>query len=162
MVGRFFAADSSLRKPALVPYFKGGLKGRLLNIQEGVARNVSGLYDAVRSAVVSPFVRLKRATSVSSGVSAESVSAGVDGGGEEVPEQQQQQQQRPQQEEPARDRLPLSPAERLRLLNPKTGRVDWCLQEGLLENAYLSALLVHLTYWSDYDIAMFILRQCYS
>ncbi|KAF9167640.1 hypothetical protein DFQ26_003796 [Actinomortierella ambigua] len=41
----------------------------------------------------------------------------------------------------------------------KTGRVDWCLQEGILESAYLSALSVHMQYWSDGDVAAFIIRQ---
>ncbi|KAI8048000.1 DDHD domain-containing protein [Syncephalis plumigaleata] len=41
-----------------------------------------------------------------------------------------------------------------------SGRVDWCLQEGLLENEYLTGLQVHFNYWSDVDIAAFLLREC--
>ncbi|KAG0236411.1 hypothetical protein BGW42_003569 [Actinomortierella wolfii] len=44
----------------------------------------------------------------------------------------------------------------------KTGRVDWCLQEGILENAYISALSVHMQYWSDSDVAAFIIRQTHD
>ncbi|KAF9571221.1 hypothetical protein EC968_000817 [Mortierella alpina] len=50
---------------------------------------------------------------------------------------------------------------KVRALN-KTGRVDWCLQEGVFENAYLSALSVHMQYWSDSDVASFIIRQTYD
>lgn len=37
-------------------------------------------------------------------------------------------------------------AEKLRSLN-KNGRVDYCLQEGILENPYLSAFSAHMQYW---------------
>ncbi|GJJ75781.1 hypothetical protein EMPS_08139 [Entomortierella parvispora] len=50
---------------------------------------------------------------------------------------------------------------KVRALN-KTGRVDYCLQEGVFENAYLSALSVHMQYWSDSDVAAFIIRQTYD
>lgn len=39
-----------------------------------------------------------------------------------------------------------SGAEKLRALN-KNGRVDYCLQEGILENPYLSAFSAHMQYW---------------
>lgn len=39
-----------------------------------------------------------------------------------------------------------SGAEKLRMLN-QTGRVDFCLQEGILENPYLSAFSAHMQYW---------------
>lgn len=37
-------------------------------------------------------------------------------------------------------------ARKLKMLNV-TGRVDYCLQEGILENPYLSAFSAHLQYW---------------
>jgi hypothetical protein len=37
-------------------------------------------------------------------------------------------------------------AQKLKLLNV-TGRVDYCVQEGLLENPYLSAFSAHMQYW---------------
>ncbi|KAI9281138.1 DDHD domain-containing protein [Sporodiniella umbellata] len=52
-------------------------------------------------------------------------------------------------------------AAKLELLNP-TGRVDFCLQEGLLENAYISALSVHMSYWQDVDVAGFLIREIYK
>ncbi|CEI93879.1 hypothetical protein RMCBS344292_08105 [Rhizopus microsporus] len=50
---------------------------------------------------------------------------------------------------------------KLKMLNP-TGRIDFCLQEGLLENAYISALSVHMSYWQDIDVAGFLIREIYK
>lgn len=52
-------------------------------------------------------------------------------------------------------------AAKLKCLNP-TGRLDFYLQEGLLENAYLSALSVHMSYWQDVDVAGFLIREIYQ
>jgi hypothetical protein len=43
-----------------------------------------------------------------------------------------------------------------------TGRVDYCIQEGLLENPYLSAFSAHMQYWQDLDVAAFLLKQIYK
>ncbi|KAI9498558.1 DDHD domain-containing protein [Zychaea mexicana] len=55
----------------------------------------------------------------------------------------------------------LSGAEKLQMLN-KNGRVDFCLQEGILENPYLSAFSAHMTYWQDLDVAAFLVREIYT
>ncbi|CAO3702023.1 unnamed protein product [Rhizopus stolonifer] len=52
-------------------------------------------------------------------------------------------------------------AKKLKLLNV-TGRVDYCIQEGLLENPYLSAFSAHMQYWQDLDVAAFLLKQIYK
>ncbi|KAJ2963974.1 hypothetical protein NQZ79_g1067 [Umbelopsis isabellina] len=52
-------------------------------------------------------------------------------------------------------------AERLKMLN-STGRVDYFIQEGILENSYLSALQSHLVYWKDTDVAAFLIRSIYK
>jgi hypothetical protein len=49
----------------------------------------------------------------------------------------------------------------IRWLNPR-GRIDYALQEGVLENPYLSSLSSHMTYWPDTDVAVFILRELYE
>ncbi|KAJ3207117.1 hypothetical protein HDU67_007672 [Dinochytrium kinnereticum] len=51
--------------------------------------------------------------------------------------------------------------EEVKRLNP-SGRIDYVLQEGVLENAYLISLSSHMTYWPDQDIAVFILKELYS
>ncbi|KAH6568181.1 hypothetical protein BASA60_008753 [Batrachochytrium salamandrivorans] len=48
----------------------------------------------------------------------------------------------------------------IRSLNPN-GRLDYALQEGVLENPYLSSLGVHMSYWDDSDCSMFILKELY-
>ncbi|KAJ3197069.1 hypothetical protein HK101_006254 [Irineochytrium annulatum] len=53
-----------------------------------------------------------------------------------------------------------SDEEEIRRLNP-SGRIDYVLQEGVLENPYLSSLSSHMTYWPDQDIAVFILKEFY-
>ncbi|KAI8581099.1 hypothetical protein K450DRAFT_234642 [Umbelopsis ramanniana AG] len=52
-------------------------------------------------------------------------------------------------------------ARKLKMLN-STGRVDWCVQEGLLENPYLNAFTAHTQYWQDLDVAAFIIREMYQ
>ncbi|KAJ3064075.1 hypothetical protein HDU98_000180, partial [Podochytrium sp. JEL0797] len=49
----------------------------------------------------------------------------------------------------------------LKSLNPK-GRLDYVLQEGVLENPYLSSLSSHMTYWPDHDVAVFMLKELHS
>ena len=51
-------------------------------------------------------------------------------------------------------------ARRVRLLN-RSGRVDYCLQENNLENAYWSAFSTHIQYWKDMDVAVFLVRELY-
>lgn len=41
-------------------------------------------------------------------------------------------------------------------------RLDFALQEGIMENPYLSALGVHMNYWSDQDTASFIIKELYG
>ncbi|KAJ3402576.1 hypothetical protein HDV05_008355 [Chytridiales sp. JEL 0842] len=56
---------------------------------------------------------------------------------------------------------PETHVEDIKLLNP-TGRVDYVLQEGVLENPYLASLSSHMTYWPDTDVAVFMLKELYN
>ncbi|ORX46975.1 DDHD-domain-containing protein [Hesseltinella vesiculosa] len=49
----------------------------------------------------------------------------------------------------------------LKMLNMH-GRVDFALQEGLLENPYLNVVNAHMSYWQDIDVAAFIIREIYD
>ncbi|CAJ0831582.1 10929_t:CDS:10 [Entrophospora sp. SA101] len=49
-------------------------------------------------------------------------------------------------------------AARIKNLNV-SGRVDYVLQEGLLDVSYINAITVHLSYWSDLDAVNFILKE---
>ena len=43
--------------------------------------------------------------------------------------------------------------------NAHFSRVDFCLQDSFIENPYLSAIGAHFCYWSDQDIAAFIINE---
>ncbi|KAJ3322300.1 hypothetical protein HDV06_003194 [Boothiomyces sp. JEL0866] len=51
--------------------------------------------------------------------------------------------------------------EKIRELNCH-GRLDFALQESILENPYLSSLGVHMNYWSDVDVNALIIRSLYG
>ncbi|KAI8834628.1 DDHD domain-containing protein [Chytriomyces cf. hyalinus JEL632] len=51
--------------------------------------------------------------------------------------------------------------ENVKRLNPR-GRLDYVMQEGVLENPYLSSLSSHMAYWPDTDVAVFMLRELYN
>lgn len=46
-------------------------------------------------------------------------------------------------------------------LNPR-GRIDFSVEEGLLDNPYLSMLAAHVGYWCDQDMCVFMLKELYS
>lgn len=41
-------------------------------------------------------------------------------------------------------------------------RFDFVLQEGIIENPYLSALSVHMDYWGEQDTSVFILNELFN
>ncbi|KAG0091420.1 hypothetical protein BGZ93_008830 [Podila epicladia] len=171
----------SKTKPALVPYHKGGLKGLHIGIQDfgnDLANRANTMIESVRLGITtSMFTRalgfktnpVVNAGMIHNGKTLES--GGASGStsdtemsaiaGDEAPEGSSTGvtvtgSPRLNSEQS----LAISKA-KVRALN-KTGRVDWCLQEGVFENAYLSALSVHMQYWSDSDVAAFIIRQTYD
>ncbi|KAG0362160.1 hypothetical protein BG005_006504 [Podila minutissima] len=171
----------SKTKPALVPYHKGGLKGLHIGIQDfgnDLANRANTMIESVRLGITtSMFTRalgfktnpVANAGAIHNGKTLES--GGASGStsdtemsaitGDEVSEGTSTNvtvtgSPRLNSEQS----LAISKA-KVKALN-KTGRVDWCLQEGVFENAYLSALSVHMQYWSDSDVAAFIIRQTYD
>ena len=42
------------------------------------------------------------------------------------------------------------------------GRLDYSIQEGVLENPYFSALSSHTQYWGDSDVGLFLLKELYE
>lgn len=46
-------------------------------------------------------------------------------------------------------------------LNPY-GRLDFVLQESILENPYLSSIAVHMAYWTDSDVNTLLIRSLYN
>ncbi|KAF9109178.1 hypothetical protein BGX27_007887 [Mortierella sp. AM989] len=169
LISRSFGSQM---RPALIPYHKGGLKGLHIGIQDfgnDLANRANTMIESVKLGITtSVFTRalgfrtnpLTNATLIqnaknesggASGSTSDNELSTIDGSDGEVTV------------------APKLTAEmnnvisrtKVRALN-KTGRVDWCLQEGVFESAYLSALSVHMQYWSDGDVAAFIIRQTYD
>jgi hypothetical protein len=57
---------------------------------------------------------------------------------------------------------PETEAERLLKAFNYSGRLDYVLQDSVLESAYLSSVSSHFSYWSDQDVAAFLLSQLYK
>lgn len=133
LIARHYGAKE---KPVPIPYIKGGLKGVLdasLNMGSGIAKSAGAFFDTFKSnwtnsLIMRGFGLNKVDEPTAMGNSDDAASS---------------------------DKIELNDyksansigAKKLAMLNPKTGRVDFCLQEGILENAYFSALSVHMNYW---------------
>ncbi|KAG0052492.1 hypothetical protein BGZ83_002522 [Gryganskiella cystojenkinii] len=179
----------SKTRPALIPYHKGGLKGLHIGIQDfsnDLANRANSMIESVKVGITtSMFTRAlgfrtnavanavvihnnKLQESGSGGGSASTsdtemstIGDGTDqGDGTSTPTTANAAGATNSPRLNAEMNSIISKA-KIRALN-KTGRVDWCLQEGVFENAYLSALSVHMQYWSDSDVAAFIIRQTYD
>jgi hypothetical protein len=125
--------SNTVNAPMRVPYHKGGLKG----IQVGVETATAKAIGAFRQS--SGYLSSIWKTSIGMAIS-------------RVPgnlESQDKSVDIPLQEEVVLSKSALE----LRALNPRHHRVDFALQQGILENPYLAALSTHMAYWGDYDIA---------
>ncbi|KAI8051009.1 DDHD domain-containing protein [Syncephalis plumigaleata] len=132
--------------PKPVPYTKGGLRGLHLGMQEvgsGIAGRASTMFATMRTSI--------RAVSIFKSLTKEAKEQADNADTTTTSSAEQTQNSRPS--------MSADPRVLLEQLN-YSGRVDWCLQEGLLENEYLTGLQVHFNYWSDVDIAAFLLREC--
>ncbi|KAI8968333.1 DDHD domain-containing protein [Mycotypha africana] len=144
-------------KPVPIPYLKGGLKS-MLDASFNVAANKAGaMIDSFKSTGM--FVRslggyFSSSTSSSTITSSTPLNDISDRGGK------QDGNLFNSSTESLSTQTSEDDAHKLKLLN-STGRIDYCLQEGLLENAYISALSVHMSYWQDMDVAGFLIRELY-
>ncbi|KAI8065179.1 DDHD domain-containing protein [Gongronella butleri] len=148
LIARHFSAKE---KPVLIPYIKGGLKGVLdasLNVGSGIAKSAGAMFDTLRVSWTNSFIRNFKFAKAAE----EDAAAAAEAHGKPV----------------AMEMRSISPdvkdhgARKLAMLNPRQGRVDFCLQEGILENAYFSALSVHMNYWQDLDVAAMLIREIYT
>ncbi|KAI8084102.1 DDHD domain-containing protein [Gilbertella persicaria] len=133
-------------KPMPIPYIKGGLKRMLdasFHVGNDLANRAGAMFESFKSGFTSSLIM--RGLGFSNMVAMEGSA----------------------QQETSSDlsnivsKEAAKSAVKLQLLNPHYGRLDFCLQEGLLENAYLSALSVHMSYWQDVDVAGFLIREIY-
>lgn len=137
-------------KPVPIPYIKGGLKSMLdagFNAGSDLANRAGAMFESIKTGFTSSL--LMRGLGFSKPLEYASGSAEL---------QEWQSQTDPNI---MATRANAKSATKLKYLNP-TGRLDFYLQEGLLENAYLSALSVHMSYWQDVDVAGFLIREIYQ
>ncbi|CAO0793609.1 unnamed protein product, partial [Mucor circinelloides] len=137
-------------KPVPIPYIKGGLKSMLdagFNAGSDLANRAGAMFESIKTGFTSSL--LMRGLGFSKPLEYASGSAEL---------QEWQSQTDPNI---MATRTNAKSATKLKYLNP-TGRLDFYLQEGLLENAYLSALSVHMSYWQDVDVAGFLIREIYQ
>ncbi|GAN08152.1 conserved hypothetical protein [Mucor ambiguus] len=137
-------------KPVPIPYIKGGLKSMLdagFNAGSDLANRAGAMFESIKTGFTSSL--LMRGLGFSKPLEYASGAAEL---------QEWQSQTDPNI---TATRANAKSASKLKCLNP-TGRLDFYLQEGLLENAYLSALSVHMSYWQDVDVAGFLIREIYQ
>ncbi|KAI8818709.1 DDHD domain-containing protein [Fimicolochytrium jonesii] len=181
--------DLALLKPVPIPYTKGGLKGTIVGIQDlgtGIADRGRSMFEAARAGLTSTTAGITsgftahvgrvvtmvnafkapaytaEASSASSDIKAELHGAGLASSGSNLNSNDSLPATAPASSVEMHEIVRPSPenATDVELLNPR-GRIDYVLQEGVLENPYISALGVHMNYWSDPDSALFILRELY-
>lgn len=136
-------------KPMPIPYIKGGLKSVLdhgFNVGNDLATKAGAMFESFKSGLTSSL--LMRGLGFSKPL--EEAYPGA--------EMQWRSQSDP---ELMASRVEAKSAAKLKLLNPN-GRTDFYLQEGLLENTYISALSAHMSYWQDVDVAGFLIREVYK
>ncbi|CEP16752.1 hypothetical protein [Parasitella parasitica] len=135
-------------QPVPIPYIKGGLKSMLdagFNAGSDLANRAGAMFESIKTGFTSSL--LMRGLGFSKP---------LEYAGSELQEWQSQ-----TDPDILTTRANAKSASKLKSLNP-TGRLDFYLQEGLLENAYLSALSVHMSYWQDVDVAGFLIREIYQ
>lgn len=164
-------------RPALIPYHKGGLKGLHIGIQDfsnDLANRANTMIESVKLGITtSMFTRalgfrtnpMANAAVIHSGKLLETGGSGGTGSGStsdtemstigDGTEHSADGTSTPTTASGAKDSPRLN-AEMNRIISKakvralnKTGRVDYCLQEGVFENAYLSALSGNVDYFVD-------------
>ncbi|KAG0262324.1 hypothetical protein BG011_000077 [Mortierella polycephala] len=181
LISRSFGSRT---RPALVPYHKGGLKGLHIGIQDfsnGLANRANTMIESVKAGITtSVFTRalgfrtnpIANAAMIHSGKlhengggsgSASDTEMSTIGDGSDTADGTISSTSGAASSSPKLNTEinSIICKAKVQALN-KTGHVDWCLQEGVFENAYISALSVHMQYWSDSDVVAFIIRQTYD
>lgn len=159
MIARQYSAKL---KPVPIAYVKGGLRSVIdagFSVGSGIANRAGAMYESFKVGLTTKlFMRgLGLAKSAEEGEQAknkdnEDRTSQQNPGQETEPTLRSRSRSDPALTDKYRKQSAItsttSPpgAEKLRMLN-RTGRVDFCLQEGILENPYLSAFSAHLNYW---------------
>jgi hypothetical protein len=146
------SAHYGSKKPYLIPYTKGGLKvnqvfadnqDTLVGIQD-LSSDIFGrgmtMIEMMRSGLTSTLVHA---------VSKIPSEPALDTYGDEI------------EMRPSMTKNQKTVEEDMKTLN-RHGRVDFCLQEGVLDSPYVKALGCHMAYWMDQDVNIFILKELYK
>ena len=136
-------------KPMPIPYIKGGLKSVLdhgYNVGNDLAVKAGAMFESIKMGFTSSL--LMRGLGFSKPLEEAYPGAELQWRSQSDPELMA-------------SRTEAKSAAKIKLLNPN-GRMDFYLQEGLLENTYISALSVHMSYWQDVDVAGFLIREVYK
>ncbi|CAG8628402.1 428_t:CDS:2, partial [Racocetra persica] len=158
-------------KPALIPYQKGGLKAVHLGIQEfgnEIASRATNIFSTVRTSLM--FTRglqsmlqqgnntpHKRSASNSTLSTEDDKSTDGNALTNYPPTQYAQP---PTTDEIKKEKEDPVGAAKLKSLNV-TGRIDYALQEGILDVSYINAITAHLCYWADLDAVSFVIKEVY-
>jgi hypothetical protein len=182
LIARHYTANL---KPEIVPFTKGGLKSVLdagYNVGSGIANRAGAMYESLKMGITTNlFMRglgLSRQQMYEDLNSTNQAQKDLTTKEEKSPRARSSSDPSP----PIKVESPSSQtqatvdekgkpllhmatyshgARKLRKLN-RTGRVDWCVQEGLLDNPYLNAFAAHTQYWQDLDVAAFLIREIYQ
>ncbi|KAI8370045.1 DDHD domain-containing protein [Choanephora cucurbitarum] len=138
-------------KPVPIPYIKGGLRSVLdasFHVGNDLANKANAMIESFKSGFTNSVLMRGFGFSPNVAPNKEVVNEELQTGSKSDPT------------------IVVSKAEaksiaKLEQLNRHHGRLDFYLQEGLLENAYISALSVHMSYWQDVDVAGFLIREIY-
>ncbi|KAI8368473.1 DDHD domain-containing protein [Blakeslea trispora] len=137
-------------KPVPIPYIKGGLKSVLdasFHMGNDLANKANSMIESLKSGLTNSLLMRGFGFSFNA-ANKESVDEELTSRSESEPST-------------IESKAAVKSAAKLEKLNPHHGRLDFYLQEGLLENAYISAISVHMSYWQDIDIAGFLIREIY-
>ncbi len=115
--------------PVPVQYCKGGMTGLKIGVAESLTKTKQEMIDVVSRSLPQWFMERIGSPDMSAFTSPEAI--------------------------------PPTPTLCLKLLNSfnDNSRVDYCLQDSIMENSYLSSVSSHFSYWSDQDVANFLLTQ---
>ncbi|CAG8825838.1 19211_t:CDS:10, partial [Gigaspora margarita] len=160
-------------KPALIPYQKGGLKAVHLGIQEfgtEIANKATNIFSSVKTSLMftrglQSLMQQNSNTSHKRSSSIPSINTEVDSNDGSAltnypPTQYAQPPSPATHETVAKEKDDPIGAAKLKSLNI-TGRVDYVLQEGILDVSYINAITAHMCYWTDLDAVSFVLREIY-
>ena len=123
-------------KPVPIPYIKGGLKSVLdasFHMGNDLANKANSMIESLKSGLTNSLLMRGFGFSFNA-ANKESVDEELTSRSESEPST-------------IESKAAVKSAAKLEKLNPHHGRLDFYLQEGLLENAYISAISVHMSYW---------------